>query len=97
MAFLVTNMPLQVGYKYALPINYSLIYCLLINLYMYSADVLLFYLHGNFLLLVGSDDDMDKVFDVFVCLPINDIDIRRYWPYSWDSHEFSRKLIQKSM
>lgn len=64
---------------------------------MYSADVLLFYLHVSFLLLVGTDDDMDKVFNVFVCLSINDIDIRRYWPYSWDSHEFSRKSIQKSM
>jgi len=56
-----------------------------------SADGVLFCLHVNCLLLVSPDDDVDPILDVFVRLPTDDIDIRKYWPHSGNGHESSRK------
>lgn len=58
---------------------------------MFFADDILFCLHIYILLLVCTIDDMAKILDVLGCMPVNDTHIRRYWTYSWYSHESSGK------
>lgn len=93
VAFLVTNMPLQVGqWKITKTLLRNPFPSLITYIYFCLDDVL-FYLYIDFLLLVSTTDDVDQILDVLICLSVNDPNIWRYWPYSRDSYEPSCKSI----
>jgi len=95
VAFLVTNMPLQVSQPEITENVRTNIFFTSLTPYLlvFSTDDVLFYLHIDFLLLVSTADDVDQILNVLICLSVNDPNIRRHWPYSRHSHEPSCKSM----